>query len=151
VITELRPERPDLPECADLINELQAHLATLYPPASQHGFSIQRLVDEQVAFFLLRCDGQPAACGGVKLYAAYAEIKRVYVRPSYRGLGLSKLIMQRLQDHAAENGIKTLRLETGIYQPEALSLYERMGYQKIEPFGEYHYDPLSLCYEKIIA
>ena len=102
---DIRLERPDLPECAALIEELEAHLATLYPPTSRHGFSIQRLIDEQVAFFLLRCDGAAAACGGVKLYTDYGEVKRVYVRPAYRGQGLSKRIMARLEEHAAANGI----------------------------------------------
>jgi GNAT superfamily N-acetyltransferase len=146
----ISPERPDSPECTALIDELQTHLASFYPPASQHGFSIQRLVDEQVAFFVLQCDGAPAGCGGIKFYPEYGELKRIFVRPAYRGQGLSKRIMQRLETHAAEQGTHLVRLETGIYQQEAIALYERMGYQRIPPFGEYVFDPLSLYFEKTI-
>jgi ribosomal protein S18 acetylase RimI-like enzyme len=44
--------------------------------------------------------------------------------------------------------MKLVRLETGIHQPEAISLYERAGFYRIPPFGSYTDDPLSLCYEK---
>jgi putative acetyltransferase len=148
MVVDIKPESPDSPACTALISELQEYLAGLYPPASQHGFSIQRLVDEQVAFFALYVDEQPAACGGVKRYADYGEMKRIYVRPAYHGQGLSKQIIQRLERHALENGLNLMRLETGIYQAEAIGLFERMGYHRIQPFGEYVFDPLSLYYEK---
>ena len=59
--------------------------------------------------------------------------------------------MEHLADYAREHGIPILRLETGVYQPEAIGLYERMGYQRIGPFGEYKEDPLSVYFEKRIA
>jgi GNAT superfamily N-acetyltransferase len=141
-------EKPDSADCAELINELQNYLAGLYPPASQHGFSIQRLIDEQVAFFLLRYDEVPAGCGGIKIYSGYGEVKRVYVRPHFRKHGLSRRIMDHLEAYAISQGVTIVRLETGVYQPEAIGLYEHMGYQRIPPFGEYVFDPLSLYFEK---
>jgi putative acetyltransferase len=53
-----------------------------------------------------------------------------------------------LSAHAREHGVGLLRLETGIYQREAIGLYERMGFQQIPSFGAYKEDPLSLFYEK---
>jgi putative acetyltransferase len=115
------PERPDSVEAMSLIRELEDFLEPLYPSESRHGFSVEKLISENVAFFVLRYDGAPAGCGGVKLYGTeYGEIKRIFVRPQYRGRGLSKLIMEHLADYAREQGVSTLRLETGIHQPEAI-------------------------------
>jgi GNAT superfamily N-acetyltransferase len=102
-----------------------------------------------VTFFVARQDGVTAACGGVELVGdEYAELKRMYVRPRFRGLGLSKLVLEQLTEHARGHGIQVLRLETGIHQREAIGLYERMGFEQIPPFGAYQPDPLSRFYEK---
>jgi GNAT superfamily N-acetyltransferase len=145
-------ERPDAPDAIALITELNAVLEPLYPAASRHGFSVERLVAENVPFFVLRSDGAAAACGGVKLFGAeYGEVKRMYVRPSFRGRGFAKQILNHLADYALENGVSLLRLETGIHQREAIALYERMGFYRIPPFGDYWDDPVSRCYEKPLA
>ena len=147
----ITPERPDSADDIALINELEAHLAPLYPPQSRHGFSVEKLIAEDVAFFLLRHDGTPAGCGGIKLFGTvYGEIKRMYIRPQSRRLGLGKLMLNHLTDYAKAHGVPLLRLETGIYQRQAIGLYERMGFARIAPFGAYQEDPLSRCYEKRI-
>jgi len=144
-------ESPDTPDAVLLISELEAHLAPLYPSESRHGFSVEKLLAEDVPFFVLRHDGTPAACGGIKLFGTeYGEIKRMYVRPQFRGQGFGKLMLNHLADHARANGVTLLRLETGIHQREAIALYERVGFRRIPPFGEYKQDPLSLFYEKQI-
>ncbi len=145
-------ERPDTPDAIALITELEATLDPLYPKESRHGFSIERLLTEDVPFFVLRSDGIAAGCGGVKLFGtAYGEIKRMYVRPQFRGQGFARLILNHLSDYAQAKGVTLLRLETGIHQQEAISLYERMGFYRIPPFGEYKEDPLSLFYEKSLT
>jgi putative acetyltransferase len=142
-------ERPDTPDAVALITELEAHLASLYPAESRHGFSVEKLLAERVAFFVLRADGAPAACGGILLVGReYGEIKRMYVRPEFRGRGFAKSILSRLTAHAQAHGIDVLRLETGIHQPEAIGLYEQSGFYPIPPFGPYTEDPLTRCYEK---
>ncbi len=142
-------ERPDTPEAMALIAELDAYLQPLYPPSSRHGYSVATLLQQAVAFFLSRVDQVPAGCGGIQLFDdAYGEIKRMYVRPQFRGLGLGKRMLDHLADYARQHGMLVLRLETGISQPEAIGLYERYGFQRIPPFGAYQEDPLSLFYEK---
>ncbi len=76
-------ERPDSDAAAQLITELDTYLnAHPYPQESRHAFSIDKLVREGVAFFVARYDGEPAGCGGLKLFGReYGEIKRMYVRP----------------------------------------------------------------------
>jgi putative acetyltransferase len=144
-------ERPDAPDALLLINELQSHLESFYPPESRHGFSVERLVAEGVAFFVLRADGHPAGCGGIKLVSTeYGELKRMYVRPQFRGSGFGEMLAEHLAAHALANSVTLLRLETGIHQQAAIRLYERLGFRRIPPFGPYTNDPLSLCYEKTL-
>lgn len=145
----ITPERPDTADARALIAELDAQLDLLYPRESQHGYSIERLLAESVAFFLIRENGVPAGCGGVQLVSGeYAEIKRMYVRPQYRRTGLGKLLLEHLTNYVQDQGIGLLRLETGIHQQAAIGLYERMGFQRIARFGAYPDDPLSRFYEK---
>lgn len=145
-------ERPDSPDAIALITELEGVLDPLYPKESRHGLSVDRLISEGVPFFVLRSDGTPAGCGGVKLFGtAYGEIKRMYVRPQFRGQGFAKLMLNHLSDFAFEQGVTLLRLETGIHQHEAIGLYERMGFHRISPFGDYKEDPLSIFFEKALT
>lgn len=149
---KIAEERPDTPDAMQLITELQSHLESFYPPESRHGFSVERLLAEAVAFFVVRVDGEPAGCGGIKLFAAaYGEVKRMYVRPNYRGAGLGRMILEQLADHAVAHGVTLLRLETGIHQQAAIRLYEESGFRRIPPFGSYTNDPVSLCFEKQLA
>jgi GNAT superfamily N-acetyltransferase len=145
-------ERPDAPDAITLITELEAILDPLYPSESRHGLSVERLITEGVPFFILRYSGVAAACGGVKLFGAdYAEIKRMYVRPQFRGRGFAKLMLNHLSAYARAQNVTLLRLETGIHQHEAIALYERMGFYAIPPFGDYKPDPLSRFYEKSLT
>jgi len=146
-------ERPDSADAVQLIAELDAHLNSLpYPQESRHAFSVDKLLREGVTFFVTRYEGKPAGCGGLKLFGSeYGEVKRMYVRPEYRGKGLGRLILNCLADFARKHQVGLLRLETGIYQTEAIGLYERCGFHRRPPFGEYREDPLSVYFEKPIA
>jgi len=150
--TIISAECPDTADAMLLIAELEDYLEPLYPSESRHGLSVARLIEEKVAFFVIRHADLPAGCGGVKLYDSdYGEVKRMYIRPTFRGLGLAKLMLHQLAEYAQQQGAALLRLETGIYQTEAIGLYERFGFQPIPPFGTYQLDPLSLFYEKRLA
>lgn len=144
-------ERPDHPDAISLMRALDAHLEPLYPSKSRHGFSIEKLMTDNVPFFVLRVDGAPAACAGVKLFGAeFGEIKRMYARPAFRGMGLGERMLAHLEDFTRAQGIRFLRLETGIHQYAAIRLYERAGFKRIPPFPPYFEDPVSMCYEKFL-
>jgi putative acetyltransferase len=150
--TVISRELPDSDDARLLITELDSYLIPLSPAESRHGYPVEKLINEDVPFFIIRHNGTPVGCGGVKLFGTdYAEIKRMYIRPQFRGLGFAKLMLDHLADYARSRGIAILRLETGIAQREAIGLYERAGFQLIAPFGEYKPDPLSRFYEKRIA
>lgn len=145
-------ERADSPDAMQLIDELETTLAPYYPVESRHGYSVEKLLREDVAFFVLRHDETPAGCGGVQFYGTeYAELKRMYVRPRYRGFGLGKMLVNHLADYTREHGLTVLRLETGVHQDAAIGLYEHVGFQRIPPFGDYRDDPLSVFFEKTLA
>lgn len=145
-------ERADSSDAVRLINELDTDLLRYpYPSESRHAFSVEKLLREGVAFFVLRRDGEPAGCGGLKLFQDYGEVKRMYVRPVFRGAGLGTAILDHLAEHALGAEINLLRLETGIYQVAAIGLYERYGFQRRPPFGEYKTDPMSVYLEKRIG
>ena len=147
--TIITGERPDSPDAIVLIAELEAHLDPLYPAKSRHGYSVAKLLAQGVAFFLLRDNALPAGCAGIQLFGTeYGEVKRMYVRPQFRGLGYGKLLLDHLADYARAHGVGVLRLETGVHQAAAIHLYEGMGFRRIPPFGDYIEDPLSLFYEK---
>ncbi len=75
----------------------------------------------------------------------------MYVRPDYRGKGVAREILRQLEISAKQAKIHTLRLETGIHQPEAIALYQKCGFNPIPPFGDYKPDPLCLFFEKSLA
>src|SRR4030095_2943677 len=125
-------ERPDTPDATALIAELEAYLEPLYPRESRHGYSVEKLIAEGVAFFLIRDGGALVGCGGIQLMGTeYGEIKRMYVRPQFRGWGFAKMMLNYLADYARSRGLGTLRLETGIHQHEAITLYQQMGFEQI--------------------
>lgn len=148
----IRPEQPNTEDATRLIEELEAVLAPMYPQESRHGYSIAKLIEQKVQFFVIRCEGEAAGCAGIQFFndngTAYGEVKRMYIRPAFRGRGLAKLALQQLEETAAARGVDILRLETGIHQAEAVGLYERYGFYRIGPFGEYWDDPLSIYFEK---
>ena len=150
--TVITAEHPASADATALIAELDGHLTPLYPSESRHGFSVEKLITDAVAFFVIRDDGAPAGCGGIKLFGTeYGEIKRMWVRPNFRGLGYGKAMLDHLAEYARQHGVGVLRLETGIHQHAAIRLYEREGFKRIPPFGNYRDDPVSLCYEKQIT
>ena len=111
--------------------------------------SIPELRKPQVTFLAALADGRAVGCGAVvNRDDTYAEVKRMFVLPEYRGRGIASRILLALESEAAEQGLSVVRLETGVRQPEALRLYERAGYHRRGPFGEYPDNGQSVFLEK---
>ncbi len=148
----IAPESPDQPEVIALIAELDAYQDTLYPPESRHALDLESLKQANVLFFVARDDARRAVgCGAVVLDPAYGEIKRMYVRPDARGQGVARGLLGALESASSRAGCGLLRLETGPFQPEALGLYESLGYERCGPYGDYADDPLSVFMQKALA
>lgn len=139
-------------EAQALMEALDAELMQRYPGWPAHGLREQDRVDAQTVFLVIRANGQAVACGATRhLDAATTEVKRMYVRPDFRGRGLARRILAALEATARARGAVRLVLETGSRQPEAIALYRTAGFTSIEPYGEFVGDPLSRCFGKRLA
>jgi GNAT superfamily N-acetyltransferase len=72
----------------------------------------------------------------------------MYVTPSARRHGIGRGLLTALEQIASKFSYRTLRLETGPRQPQAIALYESHGFRRFPPYGTYASDPLSICFEK---
>ncbi len=145
-------EPPDQPEVVALIDALDAFQKPLYPAESHHGIDMAALAAPGVLFAVARDEaGRACGCGAVVLLKDYGELKRMYVPPESRGLGLGAALLAFLERQSLANRCALLRLETGVRQPDALRLYARAGYVERGPFGDYRPDPNSVFMEKLLC
>src|SRR5580704_13137577 len=119
------PSDPRSPSSVVLIEDLDRHLNQLYPAESNHLMDLEALCAPDVRFFVADVGGEYVGCGAVKMFAGYTEIKRVYVAPRARGLGIAMRIVEALEAATRAAGLSIMRLETGIYQPDAIALFEK--------------------------
>jgi putative acetyltransferase len=145
-------ESPDQPDIRDLLSQADQRSAGLYPGDSRPGPDVAALLARDVRFFVARLDGQAIGCGG---YApdgdGAAELKRIFVTAAARGTGVGRLLLQAIEADAIRQGIRLMRLETGIKSVEAIGLYRRFGYRETGPFGAYGPDPLSVFMAKALV
>ena len=131
---------PRQAEVRRLIEDLDRLQLSLYPAESNHLLDIETLAGPDIRFLSASMNGEIVGCGCIRLLDDHAEVKRVYVDPRARGKGLARAIMARLEEEALATGRTIARLETGIHQPEALGLYEALGYSRRQYFGDYPLD-----------
>jgi len=142
-------ETPDQPAVHALIRELDAHLYSLYPPENVYALDVASLCAPDVLFAVVRePDGTAIGCGAIVIQPEYGEVKRMYLRPQARGRGLARRLLAALEAKAMEHGCRSFMLETGPTLDEALALYERMGYRRRGPFGDYPDHPTSVFMQK---
>ncbi len=148
---EIRPEELTSEAASSLIGDLNAELLQTYPEPGATHF---RLDPDEVGpgrgmFLVAYEDERPVACGAVRRIDEDAgELKRMYVAPSFRRRGISRLLLEALEAEARRLGATRLVLETGTRQQAALALYALAGFKSIPPYGEYVRSPLSVCLGK---
>jgi GNAT superfamily N-acetyltransferase len=146
---ELQPEPYDGPIARELVAAVQQEYVGRYGGPDRSPVDASEFAGADGRFVVGYLDGAAVAMGGVRrLDADTAEVKRMYVAPHARGRGLSRVVLARLEDLARELGVRRVILETGSKQPEAMRLYETSGYERIENFGHYRCEPLSVSYGK---
>ncbi len=142
---------PTKPAAIDLIRELDCDLESRYPGEPCNGICAESFANDGGVFLLARVDHEPAGCGAVRPYDANrAEIKRMFVRPAFRGIGLGRRLLSELETIAADRGFHSLILETGKLMAEAIALYLASGYREIPRFGDYVESERSVCFQKEI-
>jgi len=135
---------------AQYFAELQARFETGFNPAHSIPADAHELTPPAGALFIARLRGQPVGCGALKLHgSAPAELKRMWIAPSARSLGLGRRLLRALEQHAREAGAAMVRLETNRALTEAIALYRRSGYVEVAAFNAEPY--AHHWFEKIIA
>ncbi|PCK32925.1 GNAT family N-acetyltransferase [Pseudoalteromonas piscicida] len=138
------------PSLAELIAEIDSLMNDLYPAQSNQLSALSELCSADAHFIGVIKNQEIVACGAVvkkQHDCLYAELKRLYVKPNYRGQGLSKIIMSELIAFAKAHQYSVIRLETGVKQPEALGLYAQFNFVERRAFGHYQCDPFSVYME----
>ena len=111
--------------------------------------SLSALQASNVRFLVVRdANGRAVGTGALALDGDSGELKRMWVIPAARGQGISKIILAVLEACARGEGVRTLRLETGVENHAALGLYTKAGFKRRDPFGDYRADPLSVFMQK---
>ena len=141
---------PHDPSVKSLIQKLDRELWERYPTEQAFFDNFNKLPSD--ARVVIAFDGENAVgCGAFKpmtLPEKAVEIKRMYVDPTMRGRAIGVLILENLETWAIEEGYQLSRLETGNNQPEAIRLYEKVGYYWIENYEPYIGVESSICFEK---
>jgi putative acetyltransferase len=146
---KIGPADPRTPAIQMMISALDDYQAALYPPESNHLEPLEKLVSPEYYFIAAWKDHNLLGIASFRrISKAYVEIKRLYVPHQQRGMGLATRLMDALEKKAVQEGYPEARLETGIHQNEALGLYQKLGYEKTEPFGSYREDSLSVFMQK---
>ncbi|SDW81615.1 choline dehydrogenase [Pseudomonas syringae] len=144
---------PEDLQVAALLQRSEDYARSLYPAESVHMLDVAQLKAPGVSFVVARelHSGEVLGCGAVvSIGDGEAELKRMFVADNARRRGVGVRLLKRLEQLARDNGARTLLLETGVSQPEAISLYRRAGFRDRGPFADYREDPLSVFMEKTV-
>ena len=135
------PRHPDARFCLRAyFSELGQRFDGGFDPARSISADDGELTAPAGLFLVATLHGEPAGCGAVKFHpGAPAEIKRMWVSPAMRGLGLGRRLLADLEAHAAAGGARTLRLETNRTLDEAIGLYRAAGYREVPAFNDEPY------------
>jgi DNA-binding MarR family transcriptional regulator/N-acetylglutamate synthase-like GNAT family acetyltransferase len=115
--------------------ELARRFETGFDPAKSIPASLPDMTQPRGYFVLASLQGEPVGCGALKCHPGWGEIKRMWVAPSARGLGLGRRILERLEMIAHERRLRRVRLETNKTLTEAQALYKSSGYREVRPFN----------------
>ena len=151
----------DHPDAVKLNDEVQLEYARRYGDGGDATPLDPAMFMPPLGLYLLVYDDQdrPVATGGWRCQdendEGYsdgdAELKRMYVIPEARGLGLARRILTALEDDARAAGRIRMVLETGTKQPEAIALYTSAGYEPCAKFGHYREYENSRCFAKPLS
>jgi len=142
IVTGVRdPRDPDARRCLRAyVEELSGRFDSGFDPALSISAADHEMTPPAGLFLVAMLHGEPAGCGALKFHpGAPAEIKRMWVAPAVRGLGLGRRLLAELEAHAAAHGVRVLRLETNRTLTEAISLYRAAGYREVPAFNDEPY------------
>jgi GNAT superfamily N-acetyltransferase len=120
--------------------ELGSRFDTGFDPEISLSAVAADLTEPAGLLLLARIRGEPVGCGALKFHGtAPAELKRMWVAASARGLGVGRRVLAALEDQARRRGITMVRLETNRRLTEAIRLYQSNGYVEVPAFNDEPY------------
>lgn len=141
VVEVADPASADARACIDAyLQELAARFESGFDPSRGPSADPNELVPPSGVLLLARLDGQALGCGALKVLGdGVGEIKRMWVSPQARGLGLAQRLLDGLEQQARDMGLAVLRLDTNRTLTEARALYARNGYREIPAYNDNPY------------
>ena len=140
-INEESPNSRDAQYClSEYYRELSQRFDAGFDPSQSLSPSLDEFSPPGGCFLVIRLRGDPVGCGGFKPSppdAAY--LKRMWIAPGARGLGLGMRLLKALEEHARTKGYRKVQLETNQSLTEAQQLYRRCGYNEVPPFNDEPY------------
>jgi GNAT superfamily N-acetyltransferase len=134
----LRPVPYEDPVAHDLVERVQQEYVERYGGRDAAVVDAAEFRPPAGVFLVAFVDGEPAGCGAWRVHGpGVVEVKRVYVVPAFRRRGLAQVLMRALEESAARAGHRSVVLNSGPQQPEALALYADLGYGPVPGFGVY--------------
>lgn len=135
------PASADACLCIDAyFRELEERFEAGFDPARTTSANPEELVPPAGLFLVARLDGRPVGCGALMVRGRkLGEIKRMWVAPDARGLGIAQRLLDALETNAAQMGLDTLQLDTNRALKEAHALYARNGYREIPRYNDNPY------------
>ena len=125
---------------AQYFGELASRFEKGFDPAQSIPADDHEMTPPSGVFLVARLRERPVGCGALKLHAnAPGELKRMWVAPSVRGLGVGARLLRELEQHARLAAVRILRLETNRALKEAIELYRASGYREVAPFNAERY------------
>jgi DNA-binding MarR family transcriptional regulator/GNAT superfamily N-acetyltransferase len=140
-LDEIDPDHPDARYClGEYFAELDRRFAAGYDPGRALPADGWQMTPPNGVFLVARLRSDPVGCGGLKLHGADpAEIKRMWIAPAARGLGVGRRLLLELEGRALTAGSPAVRLETNRALTEAIALYRSTGYREVDPFNDEPY------------
>jgi len=134
------PRRPEARACIDaFVAELAARFDDGFDPGASISAADEELEPPAGSLLVATLHAEAVACGALRFHGSWAVVKRMWVAPSARGLGLGRRILTELEAAAAARGVRTLRLETNRALSQAVALYRSAGYREVPAFNDERY------------
>ena len=140
-ISAVDPAHADARFCMrEYFSELDHRFSTGFDPESSIPADADDLRPPAGMFLVATLHDEPVGCGALKFHSdGPTELKRMWVSPAVRGLGVGRRLLERLERQTVEHGSRVIRLETNKALPEAVAMYRSGGYREVGAFNDEPY------------
>ena len=145
-----RAASPHEPGATALLQASHTYLASLYPPEDNYFLSIDALAEPHIRFIVAEHSGQTIGCAALANKTSYGEVKSMFTTPAARGTGTGAALLDALETEARAQNLPQMKLETGDDLYPAHRLYDRHGFSRCGPFGDYVKAVHSVLMEKTL-